>query len=269
MVAAAALEVAAASNLTTLPPPPCDVDRMGSLPGRWVRPGALRKDATFVGLGEWPFVWVPYECAPPAWPGPAAVAACTRAADMLFVGLSRERTNFFDVHDLANETGIEYVKYMSEAQLGNTFYSSVYWSEPAEWREWNVPNGAPAAAPKLDRIRAELFSDIDKTTMCNRTPPAAHVPASPPRPSFVVASIEEFWLAQAGLRARWPAILARFVQLVREACPSATVLYKTSRPRRARSNSRAFAPPSATTRRRGSRRRWRARRAWPSWTRSR
>lgn len=240
LVAQRSLEVSS-SPVRAPPLPACHVDALGSAPGRWVRSAAVPAATAFVGLREWPWLWVPYECAPPLWPGPAAVNACTAAVDLLFVGLSRERTNFFDVHDLAGEQGIPYAKLQNSARLGSTAFGSFYHWQPHDWAAWNAANvsglivsgDGRSAQPLLANTARKLRDDMRDARWCadDRPPPSATAEAQPlqQRPTaFMLATIEEFWLAEHALRARWPAVVGRFMELLRELCPRAHVVYKTS-----------------------------------------
>ena len=202
------------ATATPRPLPMCTLDSLGREPGRWVSTAYLRTrgQETWFGDPATAWAWQPFACDLPGWMDVDESAACLDRVRVLFIGLSRERTTFFDFLDLAGRAPAEYSKLMEVAQVGDLYYASVYFSMPTDFRTWNVRSDLAATAESLVR-------NIETLQLCN---------GAAARPLHIVFTVEEMWLVENALRSRWAVLTTRLLTVLRETCPNATLHYKTA-----------------------------------------
>lgn len=87
------------------------------------------------GLPDFPYVWQPYDCQL-HWMGKVEIDQCLSSHQIVIVGFSRERTNFFDLFDL-HEHYVHYEKLMNTVTLEDIHYITDYHSEKIDRRNWN------------------------------------------------------------------------------------------------------------------------------------
>lgn len=202
------------ATATPRPLPVCTLDSLGREPGRWVSTADLRArgQVTWFGDPATAWAWQPFACDLPRWMNVDESAACLDRVRVLFVGLSRERTTFFDFLDLAGRAPAEYAKLMEVAQVDELYYSSLFFSMPTDFRTWNVRSDLAATAESLVR-------NIETLQLCR---------GAAARPLHIVFTVEEMWLVENALRSRWAVLASRLLTILRETCPNATLHYKTA-----------------------------------------
>ena len=80
--------------------------------GRWLSPSiVVSNNATIFGDISWPLIWQPFDCEL-RWLDSKSLISCFARTDVIVVGMSRERTTFFDFFDFLNRS-IHYEKVRS------------------------------------------------------------------------------------------------------------------------------------------------------------
>lgn len=201
---------ASCQSSTTARPAICDLDRVGTIEGRWVKPEYLSNTPIF-GQQDWPFVWQPYDCVIP-WPSTEAVERCLfpGSSQFVFIGMSRERTNFFDAAEFGGHE-FEHEKLKDAASLANLHYLSVFWPQLEDMKSWNLDSSMPATTQRLK-------ADMEKLGICG----------DDARPTHILATEESIWVVEHALRSSWSKLSSSFLNALMAACPKARFQYKTA-----------------------------------------
>ena len=89
--------------------PTCNSSSAAISCGRWLSPSVvMSNNATIFGDMSWPLVWQPYDCQL-RWMDSTDLLSCFAQTDIIIVGMSRERTTFFDLFEFQNRS-IHYEK---------------------------------------------------------------------------------------------------------------------------------------------------------------
>lgn len=200
--------LASCSSAPSQQPTTCPPGQVGTLEGRWVRPQHLNPSQIF-GQADWPFVWQPYDCVIP-WPTIASIEKClhARSSQFLFVGLSRERTNFFDLAEFDGRE-FEHEKLMDAASFGNLHYVSLYWPGLEDMKTWNAEGSKQATLRRLE-------SDIAQLGICGNDERTTHI----------LATEESLWTTEHAIRGAWSNLSSTFLASL---CPFAQSLTSSTK----------------------------------------
>jgi hypothetical protein len=231
-----------ASTLTTAPtqlsegsrphvrgmPPACPADEIGIVAGRWVSPRVLTSseynftEGHIFGELDWPYVWMPYDCYIPAMPQ-ACRRDCIGKYKLAFSGLSRERTNSFDIEDFAGRRA-NYRKIQEALILGDNFYFPLYHQQIKDRVGWNLPDYY-----LNDSIAVTLY-DLNDYKLCNLTDSAKS--DSKFKPLAFMANEEIYWFSTSAYKSRWTSLSGYFHKNLVSFCANdnVTFVYKTSVP---------------------------------------
>lgn len=232
--------------------PNCTVLQMGSMSGRWMSPQFMSRrygdsiQPFHSPSNPHPFVWQPYDCQL-RWLDETEAKKCSEDHEFILTGLSRERTNFFDLFDF-QRIPIHYVKYVNTDTVHNINYFSNYFAEIPDKKTWNW-NGL------LTRTVDTLANDLRNNFLCFSNEDYMHALAKiefemnnatteklksklnetlhqvqrkqHSRMAMLLAE-ENLWTTEFGLRSIWSNLSQHFIHHFRHQCINATVIYKTA-----------------------------------------
>eukprot|EP01031_Cornospumella_fuschlensis_P022531 gene22531-27500_t len=231
--------------------PNCSIYEMGSMNGRWIHPNYLKEHyngsirAFHNVLTPHPYVWQPYDCQL-YWLNTAEAQDCIKDKEFILSGLSRERTNFFDLFDF-QQRPIAYAKFMETDTVDNINYFTMYFAELEDKKHWNhngqlarttswimsdlTNNGLCLSPPQYQELIAKLEAEIaaakDNTNLAHRINGTLQcVLANQHLQMAFLFTEENLWTAEVGLRSIWPGLSRNYLQQLREKCINATVVYK-------------------------------------------
>ena len=186
--------------------------------GRWVKPSQLlaANSTGIFGNPDSRLVWQPFDCSP-TWISPAGIKSCIEKKELLFIGLSRERTNFFDILDLQLQP-VNYKKHLPTAQIDNIHYYSIYFSQIKDMGTWNQRND------NLTHTRHGIQTAIGKETLvCER-----NYTETTGRTVHIFLTIDALLIIEHAKMERWDFLIRTYFEEVASACPNAVLHYGTS-----------------------------------------
>jgi hypothetical protein len=200
--------------------PECSFSSIGTASGRWVKPmepteriGSNSQE--LFGESTWPLVWQPYDCSI-SWMTQEAMKECNNDKEIVYIGMSRERTNFFDVLDLQGKL-VEYKKIDSQAQTENLHYFSIVYAQLKDMKGWNM------ADDKLINIKKSIQTELGDLPICS-----SNYTGSTGRDVHVFLTIDSIYIIESAVEERWEAILLTYFDAVQAACPRAVLHYSTT-----------------------------------------
>lgn len=207
------------STTTTTRPalPECRNSEIGTAPGRWVKydvilPYLNSFGASPFGESSFPFVWQPFDCTLRWWAmNSPEVKACTEQDNFMFIGLSRERTDQFDVAQFQGDSHAWGSCLMLDKLGSNLYYFTLFKTQTNDMRYW-IDSG------KLEEVPADLSREIDYYKLCGNES----------RPLHIFASQEEMRLVEGATRDVWANLTTDYLSFLTSRCPNASVHFKTS-----------------------------------------
>jgi hypothetical protein len=207
----------------TIPLPPCPENEIGIQPGRWINPNVIVGDYRFAeemifGNPDWPFVWMPYDCYIPAFSSKEELHTCIRSKKLAFTGLSRERTNSFDIEDLL-ENPIVHKKVANAIQLGDkNYYFPVYYPQINDRSRWNQNN------PFMNESVASVLYELRQRHLC--TGGESH----PNIPMAFLLNEEFIWASDTAYAKNWHEMSKDYQSQITQFCAhdDVTFVYKTT-----------------------------------------
>lgn len=231
--------------------PDCTVYQMGSMNGRWLSPPYMKARYRYLPpfhspLAPHPYVWQPFDCKL-HWMTQEEVESCIGDKEFVFTGLSRERTNFFDLLDFQHKP-IQYIKYMETDTIENINYFSVYRPEITDRKHWNrnghlartiswigddlKAHGLCVSHTEYVNLVSKLQGDLHgakDANMANRVNYTIQsIEARQHRKVAFLFTEENLWTAEVGLQSIWSGLSRSFIKHFGEQCSNATVVYKGS-----------------------------------------
>ena len=186
--------------------------------GRWVKPGQLLapNSTAIFGNPDSRLVWQPYDCSP-TWMSPTDIKSCLQNKELIFMGLSRERTNFFDVLDLQLQP-VNYQKHQHSDQVDNLHYVSIFFSQVRDMKTWNHKSD------NMTNTRRTFRVEVGKEThVCER-----NYTETTGRTVHIFLTIDALLIIEHAKMERWDFLLRTYFEEVASACPNAVVHYGTS-----------------------------------------
>lgn len=211
-------------------PPACPADEIGIVSGRWVSPNVLLSplynftEKHIFGDLDWPYVWMPFDCYIPAM-SVSCRRSCIDTYKLAFSGLSRERTNSFDVLDFLGHN-VPYRKVRDALILGDNYYFPVYYQQITDRSSWHLDNYFMNVT-----VDVTVF-DLNDYKLCNLSAETKADPKFSKKPMAFLASEESWWYTVSTHKAKWPKLAGFFHKNVVSFCAkdNATFVYKTSVP---------------------------------------
>lgn len=212
----------AAANVTNPAKLPfCVLADAGLERGRWLRADTPSPRAPRFGAAGQPLFWAPYDCAL-RWLDPETAIACVTRHELVFHGLSRERTNFFDAVEYLN-ISFSYEKLWYAASVESVHYSSIFVPQQEDKKAWNY-----AASPLVHTL-AQFDADVASFGLCGPGSGASTRNGSRAGAgTHMLFTDESLWATDVAFRDAWPALSAAALQSARVRCPNATIVYKTA-----------------------------------------
>jgi hypothetical protein len=218
------------ANNAPLPllPPECPKDEIGVVPGRWINPNMLLSNYQFpeshiLGDLTWPFVWQPFDCFIPAFTKDC-LKNCILSHKLGFSGLSRERTNSFDVEDFLTDGHFEYEKVQNVLIMEDrNYYFPVYHTQIADRPHWNEIDYRWNISLKV------MLNDLTDYKLCNVANASKR---NSETPLGFLLNEEIYWMSTSSIEERWEPTFSFVKDQLIELCAKDTVtwVYKTSIP---------------------------------------
>jgi hypothetical protein len=215
-------------------PPECPKDEIGIVPGRWINPNYLLStqgphqfpESHIFGDLSWPFVWQPFDCFIPAFPAGDCLKNCIFSHKLAFGGLSRERTNSFDIEDFAGKH-MTYQRIQDVLILENrNYYFPMYYPQISDRPFWNQPGYC------LNVSLNVTVYDLADYKLCNLSETDLSDPKINHNPFGFLLNEEIYWMSTSTVKERWKPALSHFKEQVVKFCAkeNTTWVYKTSIP---------------------------------------
>lgn len=191
--------------------PACDSKTLGMMEGRWLRTDRMAPGASGpnTDMASWPYIWQPYDCSL-RWPTLASVRECIHTKQLVFIGLSRERTNFFDVLEWSG-IPFDFEKLKERASFENLHYLSLYSPQHYDARTWTWD-------PVMLDTQLMVIRDTQQAGICGNDT----------RPTHILATEEALWSTEVGVRDTWAPVTEATLNAITSVCPNARVHYKTA-----------------------------------------
>ena len=201
----------------SLPPlPKCPQHNTAS--GRWVKPSQLiaSNSTDIFGTPDSRLVWQPYDCSL-TWMPPASIQSCLQNKELIFIGLSRERTNFFDVMDLQSQR-VNYRKHQHSDQVDNLHYFSIYFSQLKDMKTWNQRDD------NMTNTRHSIKVEVgEETLVCHR-----NYTETTGRTVHIYLTVDALMIIEHAKMERWDFMIRTYFEEVTAACPNAVLHYGTT-----------------------------------------
>jgi hypothetical protein len=197
--------------------PKCSLSAIGTAPGRWIEPVHQKglNNSELFGEDSWPYVWQPYDCSL-SWMSKEKMKECNKDKEMVFIGMSRERTNFFDVLDFQG-IPVNYRQVQHADSCENLNYISVYFSQLKDMKEWNNPDD------KLSNIKESIRTELGDLPICR-----TNFTETTGRDVHVYLTIDSIIVMEQMISDKWEHLLVTYFDSVQAACPKAVIHYSTS-----------------------------------------
>lgn len=197
--------------------PKCSLSTIGTATGRWIEPIHQRRlnNSELFGEDTQQYVWQPYDCSL-SWMSKETMTECNKGKEMVFIGMSRERTNFFDVLDLQG-IPVNYRQIQHADTCENLNYISVYFSQLRDMKEWNDPND------KLKNIKESIRTELGDLPLCR-----SNFTATTGRAVHVYLTVDSIMVMEQMISDRWESLLLTYFDSVQAACPNAVIHYSTT-----------------------------------------
>jgi hypothetical protein len=133
------------------------------------------------------------------------------------MGLSRERTNFFDVLDLQSQS-VNYRKHQHSDQVDNLHYVSIYHSQLKDMKTWNQKSD------NLTNTRRTIQIEVgEETLVCQR-----NYTETTGRTVHIYLTVDALLIIEHAKMEKWDFFLRTYFDEVIAACPNAVLHYGTS-----------------------------------------
>ena len=132
----------------------------------------------------------------------------------IFIGLSRERTNFFDLAEWANYV-FEYEKLTETVTYGQLNYLTVYFTLGEDMKHWNKDKTMPKTLEMLE-------NELKKLKLCD---------GNDKRSTKLLVTEESLWTVEHGYRENWKNFTQAFLSKLVSLCASNSnvqIVYKTA-----------------------------------------
>jgi hypothetical protein len=195
----------------------CSLSTIGTAPGRWIDPARqkLLNNSELFGQVSQPYVWQPYDCSL-SWMSKETMKECNKGKEIVFIGMSRERTNFFDVLDLQG-IPVNYRQVQHSDAFKNLNYISVYFSQLKDMKEWNNPDD------KLNNIKENIRTELGDLPLCR-----TNFTETSGRDVHVFLTVDSIIVMEQMISDKWESLLLTYFDSVQAACPKAVIHYSTS-----------------------------------------
>lgn len=140
----------------------------------------------------------------------------TSNKEIVFIGMSRERTNFFDVFDLQG-IRVDYRRVERYDSHQNLKYISVYFAQLKDMKEWNMADN------KLTNINESIRIKLGQLPLC-----MTNYTEATGRDVHVYLTIDSIMIIEQAVEEVWESILLMYFDSVAVACPKAMLHYGTT-----------------------------------------
>jgi hypothetical protein len=132
--------------------------------------------------------------------------------EFVFIGMSRERTNFFDFGDFS-DMKFQYAKLMASKSIGNLHYISVYSTFLEDMKNWNKDGNI------LNTVKM-MRSELGNLSVCQ--------PGYSGNKVHIMLTDESLFIVENAIRSKWEIISSAIFKTVQNFCPNAIIHYKTT-----------------------------------------
>lgn len=162
-------------------------------------------------VGSWPLLWQPYDCQI-LWLNKQDSKMCMSQKEFIFIGISRERTNFFDFADF-DEKKFQYQKLLATKSLDNLHYVSLYSNLLSDMKTWNKDITVLSV---VDGINKELKN----FSICGHQYNSRKV--------HIMYTEGALLISENAFRSQWYNISLKIFKAIKDSCPNAILHYKTA-----------------------------------------